>query len=123
MELWAHFYCQMQPFRPGTGKTQQAKMLTFHNRSKSYRFLGSEGCLEFSEFKFWKSNGLPNWNHLECEDIQQLKEDPYVKQVFHFCRVIKQEETPMIDASDGLKSLSICLQILSERKKWCEFSN
>ena len=83
-----------------------------------YRFLGSAGCLEFPNLKFWKSNGLPDWKHkLECEDIQQLKEDPYVKQVFHFCRVINELELPKIDASDGLKSLSICLQILSERKK------
>ena len=90
-----------------------------------YRFLGAEGCLEFPNLKFWKSNGLPDWKHkLECEDIQQLKEDPYVKQVFHFCRVINELELPMIDASDGLKSLSICLQILSERKKMVnEFSN
>ena len=90
-----------------------------------YRFLGSEGWLEFPNLKFWKSNGLPDWKQkLECEDIQQLKEDPYVKQVFHFCRVINELELPMIDASDGLKSLSICLQILSERKKMVnEFSN
>ncbi len=86
-----------------------------------YRFLGSAGCLEFPNLKFWKSNGLPDWKHkLECEDIQQLKEDPYVKQVFHFCRVINELELPTIDASDGLKSLSICLQILSERKKNCK---
>ena len=83
-----------------------------------YRFLGSEGCLEFPNLKFWKSSGLPDWKHkLECEEIQQFKEDPYVKQVSHFCKVIKKQELPVIDANDGLKSLSICLQILSERER------
>ena len=83
-----------------------------------YRFLGSEGSLEFPNLKFWKSDGLPDWKHkLGCEDIQQLKEDPFVKQVSHFCRVIKELELPIIDASDGVKSLKICLQILSESKK------
>ena len=82
-----------------------------------YKFLGSKGCLEFPNLKFWKSNGLPDWkNKLECEEIPQLREDPYVKQIAHFCKVILGLEVPLIDAYDGKKSLEICLKILAERK-------
>ena len=38
--------------------------------------------------------------------------DPLISQLKHFCRVIRGEESPLIDGRDAAKSLSVVLAVL-----------
>ena len=38
--------------------------------------------------------------------------DPLISQLEHFCRVIRGEESPLIDGRDAAKSLSVVLAVL-----------
>ena len=38
--------------------------------------------------------------------------DPLISQLEHFCRVIRGEESPLIDGRDGARSLSVVLAVL-----------
>ncbi|MEC8261286.1 MAG: Gfo/Idh/MocA family oxidoreductase, partial [SAR324 cluster bacterium] len=84
----------------------------------SYRFLGSEGCLDFPNLSIWTSEGTPDWNHLmDCDERNVPLEDAYIAQLLHFCRVIKQEETPRITAKDATKTLAATLAVFESAEQ------
>lgn len=85
------------------------------SRENSYRFLGSEGSLEFPDLHLWKyrGDGEPGWTKtLSREGRIVVSGDAYRLQLQHFCRVILGQESPLIGADDALRSLQATVAIL-----------
>jgi len=87
----------------------------FHAEENCYYFLGSLGSLAFPRMEMWRyaNNGPSGWQHpLEKSRCEITKSDPLVAQLQHFCRVVRGEELPLIDAREGRRSLAVALAVL-----------
>ena len=92
----------------------------FHIGENCYHFLGTLGSFSFPRMELWR---YPNqrekgWQHPLEKSIQKVvREDPLKKQLEHFCRVIRDEELPLVDSQDGKRSLAVALAVLKSIKK------
>jgi predicted dehydrogenase len=85
------------------------------SRENSYRFLGSEGSLEFPDLHLWKYRveGEAGWTRpISREGRVVMPADAYRRQLRHFCRVIDEQEQPLVSAEDGRRSLQVTAAIL-----------
>ena len=85
------------------------------SRENSYRFLGSDGSLEFPDLHLWKYrvDGEAGWNRpISREGRVVIPEDAYRRQLRHFCRVIDRQEEPVVSAEDARRSLQVTAAIL-----------
>lgn len=85
------------------------------SRENSYRFLGTEGSLEFPDLHLWRYrvDGEPGWTRpISRESRVAQTADAYRQQLQHFCRVIRGEEEPIVSGEDGLRSLQLASAIL-----------
>lgn len=86
----------------------------FHAAENCYHFLGTEGSLAFPRLELWRHAGeRRGWQHtLEKSNREVSAQDPIAVQLEHFCRVIRGEEEPLIDARDGARSLAVALAVI-----------
>ncbi len=84
-----------------------------------YRFFGTRAALSFPNMELWTHpHGTDKgW----WEPLLKTKESvpyaaPFTAQLEHFCRVVKGEEEPVINAEDGLLTLATTLAILESSK-------
>ena len=85
------------------------------SRENSYRFLGSEGSLEFPDLHLWRYriDGEAGWTRpISREGRVVMPEDAYRRQLRHFCRVIGEQEQPLVSAEDARRSLQVTVAIL-----------
>jgi predicted dehydrogenase len=85
------------------------------SRENSFRFLGSDGSLEFPDLHLWRYrvSGEAGWTQpISREGRIVPSEDAYRQQLLHFCRVIRGDEEPLIDGEDGQRSLQATTAIL-----------
>lgn len=85
------------------------------SRENSYRFLGTEGSLEFPDLHLWRYrvDGEPGWTRpISRESRVAQTADAYRRQLQHFCRVIRGKEEPIVSGEDGLRSLQLATAIL-----------
>ena len=54
---------------------------------------------------------------MDCDERNVPLEDAYTAQLLHFCRVIKQEETPRITAKDATKTLAATLAVFESAEQ------
>ena len=54
---------------------------------------------------------------MDCDERNVPLEDAYIVQFIHFCRVIKQEETPRITAKDATKTLAATLAVFESAEQ------
>jgi len=75
------------------------------------RFMGSKGALEFPNLVLWTyPEGTGDWrNETKPQHIETPFIDAYIAQCTHLCAVVRGEETPIIDAENGAKSLAATL--------------
>lgn len=88
--------------------------LLYHDYGNCYEFFGTEGSLLFPQMKrrFYRDPKKAGWNYPITEQgYKVLREDPYVKEFKHFCRVILGEEEPRISGEDGRRTLEVTLAI------------
>jgi len=81
-----------------------------------YYFVGTLGALAFPRMERWSYADETNagWQYpLEKSRHHVPYTDPLQDQLAHFCRVIKGEEKPMVDGSDGTRSLAAVLAVLA----------
>ena len=72
-----------------------------------YFFSGTSGSLALPAMELWSYRGKSGWHApLTKEAIAVKDEDPLVRQLRHFCDVIRGKEKPRIDAEDGLRTLA-----------------
>ena len=85
------------------------------SRENSYRFLGSDGSLEFPDLHLWRYriDGEAGWTRpISRESRVVMPEDAYRRQLRHFCRVIDEQEQPLVSAEDARRSLQVTAAIL-----------
>ena len=87
-----------------------------------YRFVGSEGSLEFPNLVLWKhENEKSDWHDkLVPQPIEMELEDAYVAQCAHFCAVISGKEKPRITATDATKTLEATLAVFDASETGAE---
>lgn len=86
----------------------------FHTSQNCYHFLGSEGALAFPRMELWRY-GDPTragWQHPLSQSRRRVAPaDPLVLQLRHFCRVVRGQESPLVDGGDGTRSLAVALAV------------
>jgi predicted dehydrogenase len=79
-----------------------------------YFFGGTEGALAVPGLTLFSYGAEKGWHaRLERRVIDVQREDPQVRQLRHFCRVIRGEEAPRIDGADATRTLAIVEAIIS----------
>jgi predicted dehydrogenase len=77
-----------------------------------YLFAGTEGSLAVPKLELWRYAGEKGWSApLSCERLEVVPEDPQVRQLRHFCRVIRGEEAPLITGPDSTRTLAVTLAV------------
>ena len=87
----------------------------FHADENCYYFLGTSGSLAFPQMELWSyvNENRRGWQHpMKNSRHEVAPADPLVLQLAHFCRVIRGEESPIIDGRDGTRSLALALAVL-----------
>jgi predicted dehydrogenase len=77
-------------------------------------FFGTEGSLLFPQMKrlYYTDPSRAGWNYPITEKgYKMVREDPYIKEFRHFCRVVLGEEAPRTTGEDGRKTLEVTLAI------------
>ena len=86
-----------------------------HTTENSYCFLGTRASLAFPKMELWRyaDPARAGWQHpLEHSRRAVAKADPLVRQLEHFCRVVRREELPLVDGREGTRSLAAALAVL-----------
>ena len=89
--------------------------LYFPTEENCYYFLGTSGSLAFPRMELWHyvDDAKSGWQYPLKKSRKVLaRTDPLVAQLEHFCRVIRDEERPIVDSRDGARSLSVALAVL-----------
>jgi len=73
-----------------------------------YFFTGTEGALAVPEMTLFTYGEKQGWYApLAKRTLEVKREDPQVRQLRHFCRVIRGEEAPRIDGADATRTLAV----------------
>lgn len=106
-------------FEMGTGENpaiQQVRLPGSSDEIDFYRVFGTRGTLSVPDMALstYKADTKPSW----FESIQRQKLDidsdprvPFERQLDHFVRVVRGEETPSCDGQAGLEALQVCQAI------------
>lgn len=92
----------------------------FHADENCYHFLGSLGSLAFPRMELWRYASVEQlgWQHpMEKSRYEVAQADPLTSQLEHFCRVIRDEEKPLVDGRDGTRSLAVALAVLESTRR------
>jgi predicted dehydrogenase len=86
----------------------------YHSPETCYYFFGTEGTIKFPGMRklFYPDPSKRGWQYpLWEEGMKVTREDPYARQLRHFCRVIRGEEEPRVSGEDGRKTLEVTLAV------------
>ena len=91
----------------------------FRTGEDCYHFVGTAGSLAFPTMRQWHypEPNRAGWQH-PLQTTQQVVEpaDPLVRQLEHFCRVIRGQDPSFINAIDGTRSLAVILALLESAR-------
>ena len=77
-----------------------------------YFFAGTEASLTVPKLELWHYPGESGWGApLASESIAVEHADPLVRQLQHFCRVIRGEEQPRVSGADATRTLAATLAV------------
>jgi predicted dehydrogenase len=86
-----------------------------------YYLCGTEGSLAFPSMTLWRyADGQePGWYHplQRGQIVVGEQADPLAVQLAHFCRVIRGEESPLVNGWDGLRTLAATLAVLESARR------
>ncbi len=99
----------------------------FRTDDNCYLFFGTEGSLAFPNMRLvrYENPQQAGWQYpLLTEHIQVEHHDPLIRQLDHFCRVIRGKEEPRTSGEDAMRSLAVARAILKsgERAEALELS-
>lgn len=73
-----------------------------------YLIGGSEGGLSLPDLRVWRHGAVPDWwTPISATSLTCCTEDPLVTQIYHFARVIRGEEAPLVSGLEGMRSLEV----------------
>jgi predicted dehydrogenase len=88
--------------------------LLYSDVGNCYNFFGTEASLLFPQMKrrYYDDPAKVGWNFPITEQGYKIpREDPYIKEFSHFCRVIQGLESPRTSGEDGKRTLAVTLAI------------
>lgn len=88
--------------------------LLYSDFGNCYNFFGTEASLLFPQMKkrYYADPAKTGWSYPITEQgYKMAREDPYIKEFSHFCRVIQEKELPRISGEDGKRTLEVTLAI------------
>jgi predicted dehydrogenase len=88
--------------------------LLYSDFGNCYNFFGTDASLLFPQMKrrYYTDPTKAGWNYPITEQgYKMVREDPYIKEFSHFCRVILGKESPRISGEDGKRTLEVTLAI------------
>jgi predicted dehydrogenase len=89
--------------------------LIYHGSGNCYHFYGTKGALLFPEMKrlFYTDPTRCGWQHPISEQALQVPrdDDPYVRELRHFARVIRGDEPSRVSGEDARRTLEATLAI------------
>ncbi|MCB2100287.1 MAG: Gfo/Idh/MocA family oxidoreductase [Rhodobacterales bacterium] len=69
---------------------------------------GTHGSLELPNGRLWRGVGPRDWfSPLTCDLLDVAPQDPLVRQLDHFCRVVRGQEAPLVSGEEGLRTLRV----------------
>lgn len=83
-----------------------------HVPENCYHFVGTAASLAFPRMELWRypEGGGRGWTEpLEQHSMSVPAVDPLVAQLEHLCRVVREEEEPLVSAEEGARSLAVAL--------------
>ena len=85
-----------------------------------YHFLGTSGSLAFPQMEVWRyaDADRAGWQYplKKCRH-QVAHADPLSAQLEHFCDVVRNEESPIVDGREGTRSLEVALAVLDSARR------
>ena len=87
----------------------------FRTHEDCFLFFGSEGTLAFPSMKriYYASPSVAGWlKPLQTDAISVQQEDPLIRQIEHFCAVIRGEDTPRTSGEDALRTLAVIRAVI-----------
>jgi predicted dehydrogenase len=73
-----------------------------------YLIGGTHGSLTIPSLDLWHNREKRSWwEPISRDRIPVDQEDPLTLQIRHFCKVIRQEETPLVPGREGLNTLKV----------------
>ena len=92
----------------------------FHADENCYHFLGTLGSLAFPRMEVWRYADVAQrgWQYpMEKTRYKVAQADPLKSQLEHFCRVVRDEEIPLVDGREGTRSLAVALAVLESAQR------
>jgi len=78
-----------------------------HQPENCYFFSGTNGSLALPTMELWRYGDRSGWYApLQRESLTVAKADPQVRQLQHFCHVIRGEEAPRSSGADATRTLA-----------------
>ena len=77
-------------------------------------FAGTEGSVTLPTLEYYNYRGVaePGWrSDLNAEVLVAENADTYLRQIEHFARVIRREESPLVSGLDGVRTLQATLAV------------
>lgn len=87
----------------------------FRTHEDCYLFFGTEGTLAFPTMRIvhYASPTSTGWlKPLLTEEVPVRAQDPLVRQIEHFCAVVRGMEAPRTSGADALRTLAIIRAVL-----------
>ena len=79
-----------------------------------YLITGTEGSLTVPKLELWRYDREPGWHApLSREAIEVVRADPLVRQIQHFCRIVRDGEAPRVTGEDSTRTLATVLAVAS----------
>jgi predicted dehydrogenase len=83
------------------------------NAENCYLISGMEGALAVPKLELWRYGAEKGWGSpLSCERLEVAATDPLVRQLRHFCSVVRGVESPRVTGADATKTLAAVQAIL-----------
>ncbi|WP_420402678.1 Gfo/Idh/MocA family protein [Nisaea sp.] len=105
---------------PYSWERASGQALYFPHQPENYLFIGGrDGALEVPTMEHWHHGpeGGDWQNELVRETLPLDGSQTYENQLAHFLKVIDGEETPVIDAEDGARTLAVLLAVKKAAKE------
>jgi predicted dehydrogenase len=79
-----------------------------------YHYLGTKASLTFPSLMktYYADPAKMGWQHpISTVQVEAPKDDTYVEQMRHFCRVVRGEEEPRTSGEDGRRTLEVIMAV------------
>ncbi len=72
-----------------------------------YLIAGTRGSLTVPRLELWRYEGAQGWGApLSRRRLDVVRADPLERQIRHFCRVIRDDEGPLVTGEDAMRTLA-----------------